>query len=82
MNKDNGPRPSLSFKETKILLDPSSRKKIFDPRLSASEFFFCFFLNVRLGKKWFWFTFLRNMQLYVSIGRMFRASLVADVLTS
>lgn len=40
MNKDNGPQPSLSFKETKILLDPSSRKKIFDPRLSASEFVF------------------------------------------
>lgn len=68
MNKDNGPQPSLSFKETKILLDLSSRKKIFDPRLSASEFC-CFFFNVRLGKKWFWFTFLRNMQLYVSIGR-------------
>lgn len=27
MNKDKGPQPSLSFKETKILLDPSSRKK-------------------------------------------------------
>lgn len=51
MNKDNGPQPSLSFKETKILLDPSSRKKIFHPRLSASEFFCLFFFKCTTRKE-------------------------------
>lgn len=48
MNKDDGPQHSLSFKETKILLDPSSRKKSL---IQACQLQTCFFFKCTTRKE-------------------------------